>query len=164
MYNGKKDVKFSNPSNVNELDAALTELDTLSSRAAPPRREYLKENNLKMLINTKYVSNVSIGLKVRHVTPTNRYAPYNLPTKQREERHRTRSENNDSNDSPGTSLVKAIIESTVDNVDEISQLKKAKSLESIVGDGGKVDFGNFRLPEVEVVSSCIEKLRVDDER
>lgn len=114
---------------------------------------------LNMLtINTKYVSNVSIGFRVRPITPHVRYKPYNVP--KREERHRTRSENNDCNDTSNTNLVKAIIENTIETVDDISQLKKAKSLESIIGDKD-IDLAKVKLPEVEIVSNFIEKLKVE---
>lgn len=114
---------------------------------------------LNMLtINTKYISNVSIGFRVRPITPHVRYKPYNVP--KREERHRTRSENNDCNDNTNTNLVQAIIENTIETVDDISQLKKAKSLESIIGDKD-IDLANVKLPEVEIVSNFIEKLKVE---
>lgn len=129
------------------------------------RREYLKElhnkNLLNMLtINTRYVSNVSIGFQVRPVTPHVRYKPYKHP--KREERHRTRSENND-NDS--TSLVKAVLEERIhQSIDDLNQLKKAKSLESIVCESKKnVDLKNVPIancPELEVVSNCIQNLKV----
>lgn len=113
-----------------------------------------------LTINTRYVSNVSIGFQVRPVTPHVRYKPYKLP--KREERHRTRSENND-NDS--TSLVKAVLEERIhQSIDDLNQLKKAKSLESIVCESKKnVDLKNVQIgncPELEVVSNCIQNLKV----
>lgn len=71
------------------LDSALNELGMLST-TTNSRKEYLTEiktqNYLNMLtINTRYVSNVSIGFRVRPSTPHVRYKPYQMPQK---ERHR----------------------------------------------------------------------------
>ncbi|KAK9732173.1 hypothetical protein QE152_g13012 [Popillia japonica] len=156
------EIKYKSPPRLNEIDTALHELGMLST-CTNARREYLRENrNTEMLnmltINTKYISNVSIGFRVRPITPHVRYKPYNVP--KREERHRTRSENNDCNDNTNTNLVQAIIENTIETVDDISQLKKAKSLESIIGDKD-IDLANVKLPEVEIVSNFIEKLKVE---
>lgn len=112
-----------------------------------------------LTINTRYVSNVSIGFRVRPVTPHVRYKPYKLP--KREERHRTRSENNDND---GTGLIKAMLEEKIhQSIEDLSQLKKAKSLESIVCENKRVDLQNVALgnfPELEVVSNSIQNLRV----
>lgn len=124
------------------------------------REEYLTElyskKYLNMLtINTRYVSNVSIGFRVRPVTSQVRYKPYKMS----KERHRTRSENNDS-EAPISSIVGDVDRS----FDEVSQLKKAKSLESILAETNKsVDFSdvNFgKTLEVEAVSNSIQNLRV----
>lgn len=155
-------------------------------------KEYLKEIQKKQMlnmltINTRYVSNVSIGFRVRPITPhVRRYKPYTFV--KREERHRTKSENNDSND--GVSLIKAVVEDPMIpyNVNErpittTCNLKKAKSLESIIAENLKCSTNNVNttyrgvddvllddddnssltcLPELEVVSSCIEKLKVNE--
>ncbi|XP_017780153.1 PREDICTED: uncharacterized protein LOC108565262 [Nicrophorus vespilloides] len=142
---------------LNELDSALQELGMLSS-CSNSRQEYLREiqNRPILSINTRYVSNVSIGFRVRPVTPRIRFKPYNFT--KREERHRTRSENND-NSSESVSIVKTVLDDTMNiTFEEISQLKKAKSLESIVLESG----GEFKTPEVEIVSDCIEKLKVNE--
>lgn len=132
------------------------------------RRKYLGE---VFTANRKYVRNINIGFRVRPTSvPQCRFSPYNTP--KREERHRTRSENNDSNEAT-LNLVKSVLEERVDEtLDELSQLKKAKSLESIVMENGKeVTFDNLgselnriglNLPEVEIVSNCIEKLKVNE--
>lgn len=142
---------------LNELDSALQELGMLSS-CSNSRQEYLREiqNRPILSINTRYVSNVSIGFRVRPVTPRIRFKPYNFT--KREERHRTRSENND-NSSESVSIVKTVLDDTMNiTFEEISQLKKAKSLESIVLESG----GELKTPEVEIVSDCIEKLKVNE--
>lgn len=149
---------------LNELDSALHELGMLAT-CTNSRQEYLREIQnrqvLNMLtINTRYVSNVSIGFRVRPVTPHVRYKPYSMP--KREERHRTKSENNDANES--TNLIKSILEDKVSStLDELSNLKKAKSLESVVLENtSNISLGHINIPEVEVVSSCIEKLKVHE--
>lgn len=125
------------------------------------RQEYLKEiQNKQMMnmltINTRYVSNVSIGFRVRPITPHVRYKPYNVP--KREERHRTRSENNDNE---STNVVQTIAVQEIPK--EVSCLKKAKSLESITLENTKPSACALRnLPEVEIVSNYIEKLKVDE--
>lgn len=111
-----------------------------------------------MLINTRYVSNVSIGFQLRPTTPHVRYKPYSVS--KREERQRTRSENNDVNEALG--LIKGMLEETVQESvsDEIAQLKKAKSLESIIAENNKdVNLSQITIPEVQVVSD-LEKLKV----
>jgi len=108
-------------------------------------------------INTRYVSNVSIGFRVRPLTPHVRYKPYTI-----RERHRTRSENNDND--KDASLVKAVVDSVIETPEDLSQLKKAKSLESIVNENNvKTDLQNISIdncPELEVVSNSIQNLKV----
>lgn len=146
---------------MNDLDSALNELGMLAS-SSNSREEYLTEiyskKYLNMLtINTRYVSNVSIGFRVRPVTSQVRYKPYKMP----KERHRTRSENNDS-EAPVNSIAGDVDRS----LDEVSQLKKAKSLESILAETKKsVEFSNINLGktlELEAVSNSIQNLRVDE--
>ncbi|CAH0564368.1 unnamed protein product [Brassicogethes aeneus] len=156
------DVEISRP--LNELDNSLNDLGMLATRTKS-REEYLSEiQNKKYLnmltINTRYVSNVSIGYKVRPTAPHVRYKPYKL----HKQRHRTKSENSDVNTNECTSFVKNIIDDCVDkSVEELNQLKKAKSLESIVSEGGdqNVDLKNMKV-EVETVSTCIQNLKVDE--
>lgn len=113
-----------------------------------------------LTINTRYVSNVSIGFQLRPTTPHVRYKPYYIS--RREERHRTKSENNDITDTFG--LVRGVLEDTVTESisDDVIQLKKAKSLESIIAENNKdVDLSKISIPEVEVVSD-LEKLKVGE--
>lgn len=146
------------------LDSALHELGMLATRTNS-RQEYLQEltrpkqllNMLTTTINTRYVSNVSMGFCVRPTTaaPHVRYKPYKLLPK-REERHRTRSENNDNDN---TSLIKAMIEEKIhQSIEDLNQLKKAKSLESIAMENNKP----LNFNELEVVSDCIQNLKVDE--
>ncbi|XP_030754287.1 uncharacterized protein LOC115881067 [Sitophilus oryzae] len=145
---------------LNRLDSALSELGMLAA-STNSRQEYLTEirtkNYLNMLtINTRYVSNVSIGFQVRPSTPHVRYKPYNINTK---ERHRTRSENNDAETS---SLAQKLVEDCItDSIAEISQLKKAKSLESVIAESGQSkDLSNISFGELEQVSDGVQKLKV----
>lgn len=146
---------------LNDLDSALNELGMLASRTKS-REEYLCEmynkKYLNMLtINTRYVSNVSIGFRVRPVTPHVRYKPY----KSSKERYRTKSENNDNE----TITVVNNVTDTLDTaIDEISQLKRAKSLESIIAEGGQnIEFSSInvgKVTELEAVSNSIQNLKV----
>ncbi|KAJ8931432.1 hypothetical protein NQ314_015658 [Rhamnusium bicolor] len=147
---------------LNELDTVLNGLGMLAT-STKSREEYLAEiQNKKYLnmltINTRYVSNVSIGFRMRPVIPHVRYKPY----KTKKERHRTRSENND-NEAAG--FVKNVVDDCIDTaLEEITQLKKAKSLESILAENGQsIDLKNCNLgkpTELEVVSNCIQNLKV----
>ncbi|CAG9763338.1 unnamed protein product [Ceutorhynchus assimilis] len=149
--------------NLDPLDSALNELGMLAT-STNSRKKYLAEiktqnylNNMLTTINTRYVSNVSIGFRVKPHAPSNRYRPYQTPLK---ERHRTRSENNDSE----PSVAQKIIDSITASIAEMSQLKKAKSLESIVAEGGEdMDLGSIKFEshgELEQVSEAVQKLRV----
>lgn len=131
------------------------------------RREYLKELNNKRPVlnlvemNTRYVSSVSIGLRMKSVHPHGhlRVKPYIIP-RQREERHRTRSENSDICES-STSLVASVIDAVVSvAADEVqTSIKKSKSLENVHLEQNKID--NIPTqPEVELVSTCIQKLKM----
>lgn len=164
---------MSNP-RLNNLDTALHELGMLAT-CTNSRQEYLKEiqPNKKMLntltINTRYVSNFSIGFRVRPITPHVRYKPYNIIKRGGEERHRTKSENNDSNESIDN-LVKTVVEDPLkkqyqNDTTNTNILKKAKSLESIIAENSKDGMNDpliISLPEMEVVSHCIEKLKVNE--
>ncbi|XP_060522724.1 uncharacterized protein LOC132699823 [Cylas formicarius] len=145
-----------------QLDSALHELGMLAS-STNSRREYLNEvktsNYLNMLtINTRYVSNVSIGFRVRPTVPHARFIPYKVPHR---ERHRTKSENNDS-DATST-LAQVIVDECIsESFAEVTQLKKAKSLESLVAanetDANGVRFGSHI--ELDKVSDSIQNLKV----
>ncbi|KAK4873666.1 hypothetical protein RN001_013026 [Aquatica leii] len=158
------EIELPNAPRLNELDSALHELGMLAS-FTNSRQEYLKEMQQKpiynmLTINTRYVSNVSIGFQLRPTTPHVRYKPYQNP--KREERHRTKSENNDVNETLG--IVKGLLEETVNEkvMNDLLQLKKAKSLESIIAENNKdVDLTKITIPEVQVVSD-LEKLKVGE--
>lgn len=129
------------------------------------RRDYLKELNSKRSVlnlvemNTRYVSSVSIGLRMKSIHPHShlRVRPYIVP-RQREERHRTRSENADVSEA-STSLVASVIDAVVSvATDEVqSSIKKSKSLENVHLEE-KIELQS--QPEVELVSTCIQKLKM----
>ncbi|XP_074037887.1 uncharacterized protein [Leptinotarsa decemlineata] len=150
------DVKDSRPQ-LNELDSALNELGMLANTATS-KDEYLEniENKyLKMLtINTRYVSNVSMGIRLRPVSSRARYKPYEYP----KERPRTRSENNDSE---GIAVVKSVVDELDCAIEEFRQLKKAKSLEC-VAEKSSVNTMINKMSELEVVSDSIQNLKVQE--
>ncbi|ENN77801.1 uncharacterized protein LOC109536774 [Dendroctonus ponderosae] len=154
------------PKPLTALDSALNELGMLAA-SSNSRKEYVTEiktqNYLNMLtINTRYVSNVAFGFRVRPSAPHVRYKPYQLPLK---ERHRTKSENNDVD---GTStLAQRIVEDCIsESIVEIAQLKKAKSLESLVADGNEnIDLKSIRYSshsDLELVSDGVQNLKVGE--
>ncbi|XP_050310985.1 uncharacterized protein LOC126746692 isoform X1 [Anthonomus grandis grandis] len=154
------------PKPLTPLDSALNELGMLAT-GANSRKEYFSEirtrNYLNMLtINSRYVSNVSIGFRVRPSTPHVRYKPYQMP-----QRHRTKSENNDATENASTVAQKIVEDCLTDSIVQISQLKKAKSLECIIAEGGSeckepVE-GFFKgHSDLEQVSDAVQKLKVDE--
>ncbi|XP_050310986.1 uncharacterized protein LOC126746692 isoform X2 [Anthonomus grandis grandis] len=135
------------PKPLTPLDSALNELGMLAT-GANSRKEY--------------VSNVSIGFRVRPSTPHVRYKPYQMP-----QRHRTKSENNDATENASTVAQKIVEDCLTDSIVQISQLKKAKSLECIIAEGGSeckepVE-GFFKgHSDLEQVSDAVQKLKVDE--
>lgn len=110
----------------------------------------------------RYVSSVSFGF-LRPPTSLRKvhyhaYQPYQTVT--RRERIRTQSENNGDKH---IDVYQSAIDTSIDLAD-LCELKKAKSLESIVAesDSSQLDLSRIQLPEVEVVSDSIQKLRVDE--
>lgn len=148
---------------LNELDSALHELGMLST-LTESRRDYLQELSAKRPVlnlvemNTRFVRSVSIGLRMKPVTThIHRMKPYAIPSRQRgEERHRTRSENADIIEATGTSLVASVIDAVVSvATDEVQNMKKSKSLENV-----HLETEKPAVPEVELVSTCIQKLKM----
>lgn len=107
-------------------------------------------------INTRYVSSVSIGYRMKNTTPHSRYEPY----KYTNERHRTKSENFEAEEK----LLMKNFDILDTYKEEVNQLKRAKSLESIVAEGNQIiDLKNInmnKINELEVVSSSIQNLKV----
>lgn len=145
---------------LNALDSALQELGMLST-LTDARLEYLPEMRAKRQVlnlvelNTRYVSN-STELRMKSwVRNNHRLKPYSIPVRSRgEERHRTRSENADVIDFTEVNLVTPVIDPVVNvATEEVQNMKKSKSLEN-------VHLDNPMLPEVELVSTCIQKLKM----
>lgn len=150
---------------INELDVALEELSMLSTTnrritSTAKTRNYMNHKNLLNLIemDSRYVSSVSIGLRMKSIHPHGQFRmkPYVIP-RPREERHRTRSENSDVLET-NTSLVASVIDAVVSvATDEVQNIKKSKSLENVhLEDKSETQY----QPEVELVSTCIQKLKM----
>lgn len=131
------------------------------------RKDYLRELNAPRPVlnlvemNTRFVSSVSIGLRMKSVTTHSRVKPYTIPSRNRgEERHRTRSENADVNEPLNTNLVASVIDAVVSvATDEVqNSIKKSKSLENVHLEHPNVEKSS--IPEVELVSTCIQKLKM----
>lgn len=131
------------------------------------RKDYLRELNAPRPVlnlvemNTRFVSSVSIGLRMKSVTTHSRVKPYTIPSRYRgEERHRTRSENADVNEPLNTNLVASVIDAVVSvATDEVqNSIKKSKSLENVHLEHPNVEKSS--IPEVELVSTCIQKLKM----
>lgn len=141
----------SNPKKI-EIGTTLKELAEVAVRAS---RKDLDKTYMNMLhIDTRYVSNVSIGFKVKPTMPHVRYKPYALS------RHRTKSE---CNDGETYSFVESMVDKCIgQSLEEIAQLKRAKSLESILKESNidlnKISLDN--LQELEVVNNSIQNLKV----
>ncbi|XP_068617926.1 uncharacterized protein [Battus philenor] len=150
--------------NLNNLDKALHDLGMLSA-ITEARREYLKESKSNfgvMRLNTRYVSNVTVGYCMKRAANKNRLCPYVLPV-----RHRTKSENSeaisDISDNGCENKNNFLDPSTsgYSTLDSKSPAKRCQSLENL----------NLSLdpqtatetsPEMDCVSTRIQKLQVDE--
>lgn len=144
-------VQITQPSG--SMDKALTELNTTYLRDLQNKRFS------KMLtLNSRYVSNVSIGYRMKPTTSHSRYEPY----KNRKERHRTKSENCEVEEN--CCHIKSVVDKLDNSLEDIIQLKRAKSLESIIAESNQhIDLKNIniiKLNELENVSNSIQNLRV----
>lgn len=153
--------------NLDNLDKALHDLGMLSA-ITEARREYLRESKSSygvMRLNTRYVSNVTVGYCMKRTMNKNRLCPYVLPM-----RHRTKSENSDvigSDVSDGCEIKYSLLEPstsgcTRDMFDSVkSPTKRCQSLENLnlsVDPPPKVEIS----PEMDCVSTRIQKLQVDE--
>ncbi|XP_050665854.1 uncharacterized protein LOC126966022 [Leptidea sinapis] len=149
--------------NLENLDKALHDLGMLSA-ITEARREYLKETKTNIgvvRLNTRFVSNVTVGYCMKKTTIKNRLCPYLVPV-----RHRTKSENSDSicnNDFESEPKYSIFEPSTsgIGDIDIRNSTKRCQSLENI----------NLLIeqqpafetsPEMDCVSNQIEKLQVDE--
>ncbi|XP_063537320.1 uncharacterized protein LOC134746729 [Cydia strobilella] len=151
--------------NLDNLDKALHDLGMLSA-ITEARRDYLHESNSNygmMRLNTRYVSNVTVGYCMKRVTNKNRLCPYVLPM-----RHRTKSENSDAiatnmADS-GRDYLNTLLEPSTsgcsNNDSAKCPAKRCQSLENLnisVEPQSSPD-----TPELDGVSTRIQKLQVDE--
>lgn len=156
----------------NNLDKALHDLGMLST-ITEARREYLCETKSTygvMRLNTRYVSNVTVGYCMKRNSTKNRLCPYVLPI-----RHRTKSENSDLSGNsdnadygydsknshvhePSTSGYNKDLFG--DNILKCTT-KRCQSLENLnlsIESQTELDTS----PELECVSTRIQKLQVDE--
>ncbi|CAK1586783.1 unnamed protein product [Parnassius mnemosyne] len=149
--------------NLNNLDKALHDLGMLSA-ITEARREYLRESKSNfgvMRLNTRYVSNVTVGYCMKRAANKNRLCPYVLPV-----RHRTKSENSDaiSEVSDKACEHNSLLDpSTSGNstFDPKSPAKRCQSLENLnlsIDPPSSTEIS----PEMDCVSTRIQKLQVDE--
>ncbi|XP_037292985.1 uncharacterized protein LOC115455060 [Manduca sexta] len=151
--------------NLENIDKALHELGMLSA-ITEARREYLREtksNYSVMRLNTRYVSNVTVGYCMKRAANKNRLCPYVLPM-----RHRTKSENSDAIGSDvsdsGCELKNSLFEPSTSGYFHDctkSPAKRCQSLENLnlLADTPQ---GQEVSPEMDCVSTRIQKLQVDE--
>lgn len=157
----KASTSSSKPNSIKEikdLDATLGELRTLSNLT---KKGFYCDENYILELDSRYVSSVSIGLKMKSIHPHKQFRmnPYVIP-RSREERHRTRSENADvvEKTEKNCSLVASMIDAVVSEAtDEVQNIKKSKSLENVHLDEKCEPQSQ---PEIELVSTCIQKLKM----
>lgn len=153
--------------NLDNLDKALHDLGMLSA-ITEARRDYLheaKSNYGMMRLNTRYVSNVTVGYCMKRVTNKNRLCPYVLPM-----RHRTKSENSDAiagdMAESGRDYLNTLLEPSTsgcgkdlfDNVK--STTKRCQSLENL--NLSIEPQSSSDTPDMDGVSTRIQKLQVDE--
>ncbi|XP_021203748.1 uncharacterized protein LOC114250959 isoform X2 [Bombyx mandarina] len=157
--------KSSRHMNLENLDKALHDLGMLSA-ITEARREYLREtksNYSVMRLNTRYVSNVTVGYCMKRATNKNRLCPYVVPI-----RHRTKSENSDAlaNDPSdnGCEFKSSMFEpSTSSYIHDCikSPAKRCQSLENL-NLAVEPPINAETSPEMDCVSTRIQKLQVDE--
>lgn len=151
--------------NLDNLDKALHDLGMLSA-ITEARREFLRENrsNLNVMrLNTRYVSNVTVGYCMKRTTTKNRLCPYVLPI-----RHRTKSENSDvagGEASEACDFKSSIFEPSTSSSTSMcegkSPAKRCQSLENL-NLSVEPPPGPEISPDMDCVSNRIQKLQVDE--
>lgn len=151
--------------NLDNLDKALHDLGMLSA-ITEARREYLhdsKSNYRVMRLNTRYVSNVTVGYCMKRATNKNRLCPYVLPI-----RHRTKSENSDAigsdvNDS-SYEYKNSLLEPSTSGYSHECAKSPAKRCQSLENLNLAVEAapGPEASPDMDCVSTQIQKLQVDE--
>lgn len=153
--------------NLDNLDKALHDLGMLSA-ITEARRDFLRDSHKSldvMRLNTRYVSNVTVGYCMKRTTTKNRLCPYVLPI-----RHRTKSENSDvvSSDVNDSADYKHMFEPSTsscnrDVLDVKSPAKRCQSLENLNLSMDPPPAPEIS-PEMDCVSTRIQKLQVDEWR
>lgn len=150
--------------NLDNLDKALQDLGMLSA-ITEARREYLRETQATigvMRLNTRFVSNVTVGYCMRRATNKNRLCPYVLPV-----RHRTKSENSDAMSSDvkdGGYEFKSILEPSTSGYKHECAKTSAKRCQSLENLNLTLDPqpSSEVSPDMDGVSTRIQKLQVDE--
>ncbi|XP_013179765.1 PREDICTED: uncharacterized protein LOC106126589 [Papilio xuthus] len=150
--------------NLSNLDKALHDLGMLSA-ITEARREYLRESRSNfsvMRLNTRYVSNVTVGYCMKRTANKNRLCPYVIPV-----RHRTKSENSDAISDVSDSACEyksSFLDpstSSHNSFDPKSPAKRCQSLENL--NLSLEPQANTEIsPEMDCVSTRIQKLQVDE--
>ncbi|XP_045774323.1 uncharacterized protein LOC123873511 [Maniola jurtina] len=151
--------------NLDNLDKALHDLGMLSA-LTEARREYLRESRSNlgvMRLNTRYVSNVTVGYCMKRSTNKNRLCPYVLPV-----RHRTKSENSDAmgcDASDSSCDFKYLLEPSTSTCSRESDMKspakRCQSLENL-NLTAEAPPKPETSPDMDCVSTRIQKLQVDE--
>lgn len=151
--------------NLENLDKALHDLGMLSA-ITEARREYLREsksNYSVMRLNTRYVSNVTVGYCMKRATNKNRLCPYVLPI-----RHRTKSENSDAIGSDvsdnACDYKNSLLEPSTSGYNHDCTKSPAKRCQSLENLNLAVESspGAEISPDMDCVSTRIQKLQVDE--
>ncbi|KAJ8712169.1 hypothetical protein PYW07_005011 [Mythimna separata] len=152
--------------NLENLDKALKDLGMLSA-ITEARRDYLREsksNYSVMRLNTRYVSNVTVGYCMKRATNKNRLCPYVLPI-----RHRTKSENSDAIGSDvsdsGCEFKNSLLEPSTSGYNHEcakSPAKRCQSLENLALAADPPAARAEPSPDMDCVSTRIQKLQVDE--
>lgn len=151
--------------NLENLDKALHDLGMLSA-ITEARREYLgesKSNFSVMRLNSRYVSNVTVGYCMKRTTHKNRLCPYVLPI-----RHRTKSENSDAIGSDvsenACEYKNSLLEPSTSGYSPDCVKSPAKRCQSLENLNLSVEAtpGPEISPDMECVSTRIQMLQVDE--
>lgn len=151
--------------NLENLDKALHDLGMLSA-ITEARRDYLRESKTNysvMRLNTRYVSNVTVGYCMKRAATKNRLCPYVLPI-----RHRTKSENSDAiggdvNEN-GCEFKHSLLEPSTSGYGLECMKSPAKRCQSLENLNLTLDSpaGPEISPDMDCVSTRIQKLHVDE--
>lgn len=146
-----------------DLDRALHDLGMLST-VTDARRDYLRETQsdfCMMRLNTRYVSNVTVGYCMKRAAAKNRLCPYLLPS-----RHRTKSENSEvasSEASESHEYLGSMLEPSTSGCLPVpaTPAKRCQSLENL-NLSVETTTSSETSQEMDCVSTQIQNLQVDE--